>query len=184
MQSLHQQLGWYTRAQGLLAGLLAVLLIAFAVAVYRPITQRLADLDHQIAANRRQLDANQASAGQLNDVARRVDRLRLRLEHFDQRLPRRADPWLFIGDLTRLGQQASLRKVDVQPSLLNRRESFCEWPILLHFEGDFLNVYSFLRQIEEMPRLARVRKLEITQTDPKLGTVEVQMTINIYSIDG
>jgi hypothetical protein len=50
----------------------------------------------------------------------------------------------------------------------------------MNFEGDFQNVFSFIRQLEEMQRLTRVRSLTVKCKDGKLGHVDVSMAMNIY----
>ena len=48
------------------------------------------------------------------------------------------------------------------------------------FEGDFLNVFGFLRELEGMQRLTRVKTLSVRCKDPKTGQVDVSMAMNIY----
>jgi hypothetical protein len=48
------------------------------------------------------------------------------------------------------------------------------------FEGDFLNAFGFLRQLEEMQRLTRVKTLSVRCRDPRTGLVEVSLAMNIY----
>ena len=52
-------------------------------------------------------------------------------------------------------------------------------PIKLTFEGDFISIYSFLRNTEEMPRLTRVRDMKLSSRD-KTGQVKFELTMNIY----
>ena len=127
----------------MLAGLLSLLAIGFYVGAYRPIIGRLNDLSLQIDAKQRQLDADQAHADELPVVALRVDKLRMRLENFDKKLPRKDDQGQFYRDIDEAGQQAGLRKLSIQPSSQQKGELYVEWPILLHFEGEFPAVATF-----------------------------------------
>ena len=62
-----------------------------------------------------------------------------------------------------------------------RVEQVRELPIKLQFEGDFTNVYAFLRNVEEMPRMTRVRGMQIKARDRETsGHVQVQLAMNIY----
>ena len=65
-------------------------------------------------------------------------------------------------------------------------EQFAEWPISLKFEGDFMNVFSFLRKTEEMQRLTRLRGLRLKGLDHggKAGQVQVELSMNIYFSEG
>ena len=84
-------------------------------------------------------------------------------------------------------RSAALRKVTVTPSVIpTRSELFAEQPVSLKFEGDFLSVFSFLRQTEEMQRLTRVRELRLRSDDraARPGQVEVELSMNIYFSEG
>ncbi len=59
-------------------------------------------------------------------------------------------------------------------------ELYSEIPITMNFEGDFSSVFGFLREMEAMPRLTRVKSLNIRTKDPKLGIVDVNLAMNIY----
>jgi Tfp pilus assembly protein PilO len=66
-----------------------------------------------------------------------------------------------------------------------RSELFAEQPVSLKFEGDFLKVFSFLRQTEQMQRLTRVRELKIKNNrSNKPGQVEVELSMNINLTEG
>jgi Tfp pilus assembly protein PilO len=95
-------------------------------------------------------------------------------------LPKTAELGEFLRDLTPVSQQYAIRKLIHQPGTVKRLDLYGEIPITMNFEGDFQNVFSFLRQLEEMPRLTRVRNLTIKAKDGKLGQVDVNMAMNIY----
>ena len=46
--------------------------------------------------------------------------------------------------------------------------------------GDFANVFSFIRRLEEMQRLTRVKSLSVHCKDGRLGQVDVNLAMNIY----
>lgn len=184
MSKLKQQILWYQKAQWTMAGAMFLLTAAFYFAGYQPATRKLADLRNQIETQRNQLNTSQARARNLPIVALEVDKLRLRLERFDKKLPRQPEIDKFIKDVTQLNQQASLKKFGWQPGLPKRSSLFGELPISMNFEGDFVNVFNFLRQTEDMQRLTRVRNIQIKARDGKLGNVEVQLTMNIYFSEG
>lgn len=184
MRSLQTQAGMCARAQWLLAAALLLSGAGFYLFGYRPMSNQLRDLRMQSDAKQRQLGMDQSRANTLPAVKLEVDALQLRLERFDKKLPRNLDLGQFIKDLTQISQQASLRKLLVQPGGSRRADLYSERPILLSFEGDFLSAYSFLRETETMQRLTRVRNLSIKSRDVKLGQVEVQMALSIYSAEG
>ena len=185
MRSLQSQGDWCNRAQWVLGVSLAVLVMFFYVFTYRPNSQRLTDLHMNISNQRRDLNANKARVQILPEVIGAVEEMRMRLEKFDKKLPKQPDLGPFINDITELSHQASLRRVEVNPGVPQRSDSYAEWPISLKFEGDFINAFSFLRRAEAMQRLTRVKNLKVRSTDTgKSGNVQVELSMNIYFSEG
>lgn len=182
--NLEKRLARCGKTQWILGGATAALVLGFVLLSYYPQNSRLGRLYGKIVSSRQELSANQTRVTTLPAVALEVDRLRVSLEHFDRRLPRQPELADFLRNVNQLSQQASLRKMNVAQEAPHRLELFSEQPILMQFDGDFTQVWSFLQQIETLPRLTRVRSLHLKSVDSKLGTVEVQLALNIYFTDG
>jgi len=168
---------------GLVCGLVA-LAGGFYLLGYRPADHQLKQLTAQMQAKHQELQSSRHEAEKLPAVEMDVQNLKLRLERYDKKLPRQQELGQFIRDITQLSQQSTLRKLTVQPGVPKRHQLFNELPISLNFEGDFLAVFSFLKETEEMQRLTRVRAISVKCRDTKLGHVEVQLSMNIYFTEG
>jgi Tfp pilus assembly protein PilO len=181
MRSLQSQITWCARGQWVLAGVIVAMAVAFFALGFRPLTRRLDTLRGQITQRQREVVAGRAETKVLPDVAGEVQRLQARLERSHKSIPPQQELPQFIKDITQLSQQANLKKFSYKPGVPTRSDQVCELPIQLVFEGDFTNVYAFLRNAEEMPRLTRVRGMQIKAKDrEKGGHVQVQLAMNIY----
>ncbi len=187
MRTLQTQAEWCARAQWVLGVTLGVMVVGFYLLVYRPNTEKLDGLEMQIAAKRRDLTSNRTRVQILPDVLLAVNEMRNRLERFDKKLPKAPELHAFINSITEVSSQAGLRnKWTVEPGVPVRSDLYAEWPIALKFEGDFKNVFNFLRRAEEMQRLTRVKGLKVRQLDGagKSGQVQVELSMNIYFAEG
>src|SRR5436189_5053466 len=173
MRSIRSQIVWCARAQWTMTFLMVSLGGLFFIFGYRPAGQRLANLRAEIGVKSQRLDTNQYRAQNLTEVAREVDRLRFKLDKFNKRLPRTAELGEFIRDLTTASSNRAIRKLVHQPGTVRRQDVFGEVPITISFEGEFSNVFSFLRHLEEMQRLARIKSLQVHGKDGKLRQVDV-----------
>jgi Tfp pilus assembly protein PilO len=182
MWSLQSQLKWSVRAQWSLATAIVLTLAAFYGLAYRPQSRHLAALRQQITASQLELDANQTQTSILPRVQRDVANLRARLARY-KALPRQKELGPYIMDIAQLGQQASLKQWDWKPGDTSRNERCNEIPLRITFEGDFVNVYSFLKHAEDLQRLARVRSLNLKSKD-RQGQVKAQLVMNIYFAAG
>ncbi|HEY7088528.1 MAG TPA: type 4a pilus biogenesis protein PilO [Tepidisphaeraceae bacterium] len=180
MPTLQNQIKWSCRAQWTLATAIALLLGGFFLLGYRPQTQRLGTLREQIAQNQRDLSADRDQTKILPRVQSEVEVLRARLARY-KALPKQQELPQFLKDVFQLGQQASLKRFDLKPGVPVRDpdQRYNELPLRLTFDGDFVNVYSFLRHTEELQRLTRVRAMNVRGKD-RGGLVKVDVTMNIY----
>lgn len=179
MGKLQSQIRWCSRAQWSLAAVTLLLIAVFYFLSYRPQHQRQRELSLLIERQKRELREGKSHTSALPEVASEVERLRARLERSKKSIPKQQDLPQFIRDVSQLSQQASLKKPAFKPGTPARLDLVSELPIHMTFEGDFVNVYSFLRNLEEMPRLTRVRDMKLTSRD-RNGQIKVQMSMNIY----
>jgi Tfp pilus assembly protein PilO len=178
---LKDQMLLFTRAQWWMAlGLLALIGLV-GLLLTRPASIRLAAIGERIAAQQKELQTAQTRLAGMPVVESQTEQLRRSVEYFDKRMPRHEDLPQIIGDVTQISQRTSLGKLAWRPEVaLRRTEQFTELPLEFSFQGDFLNVFSFLSQLQDIPRLTRLRKLDIQARDGADGQVDVQLTMNIY----
>jgi Tfp pilus assembly protein PilO len=189
MRTLQTQAEWCARAQWILGLVLAVLVAGFYAVVYRPNSQKLADLQMQIDVKRRDLTSNRSRVQILPDVLLAVNEMQTRLERFDKKLPRQPELHAFINSITDVSNEVGVRTKEVAPGSPVRGDLYAEWPISLKLEGDFASVFSFLRRAEELQRLTRVKGLKVRGIEAgphagRNGQVQVELSMNIYYSEG
>ena len=183
MRTLQSQAGWCARAQWVLGVGMLVLLVAFYFLAYRPAATRLADTRTQIESKQQELELNRAKTNGRAEIEHKVNDMRRRLERFDKQLPRTMEWGQFMNDITLLKEQSGVSNWSIEPTGTRAEDAFVTVPVSLSFEGDFLGVFSFLRQMEQMQRLTRVRDLALTarrDANSGAGQVDVKLAMNIY----
>jgi Tfp pilus assembly protein PilO len=179
MSNLQNHVRWFIRIQWALGALMVVMLGVFLIVGYRPRIARLQQLDEQISQSQYELRESQAKTRILPAVAADVKHLRQQLDA-SKKLPPQQERPEFMKEVTRLGQLCSLRNLTFKEGMPVRSALFCELPVSLSFEGDFLDASNFIWHTEQMTRLSRIRNMTIKATDGALGEVAVQMSMNIY----
>jgi Tfp pilus assembly protein PilO len=180
MKSIQSQTAWCVRAQWTLTIVAVCLVAIFFVFAFRPTNQRRNALRDEIATKVGLLETNQARAQGLNTLALEVDHLRIKLERFNKILPKTPGLGEFINDTAQISNQYAIKKLMHLPGMTRRVDLYGEIPIVMSFEGESSNVFSFVRQLEEMQRLTRVKSLSVRCKDGKLGQVDVTLAMNIY----
>ena len=181
MVSLKNQILWCLRAQLSLGGLLLAIGTSFYFAGYRPTTNRIAALDADIHNMQREVAENSALSQILDSVVKEVKNLRLKLDG-SKKLPKEVDVAAFVTDILRISQATQLRKPDYHPDEAGpkRGELFSIYQIRLQLQGNFTNVFSFIRQAEALPRLSRVRSINIKADEKAPGKVIVNLGMDLY----
>lgn len=189
---LQEKTAYYTRTQWLLGGGLIAFVILFYFFTFDPTRAQAELLQQRLNETQGELDVARDRASDLPRIAAENDALTLRLSQ-SKRLARRNELAEFLRDITRLGTQYSLRNFTYQYGEPRRGDSFSQLPIVVEFEGDMLGVYQFLGDVEELPRLTRLRSLAVhitpapvaqnadgKSTSPAAGYVSVQMALHTY----
>ena len=186
MRTLESQIGWCAKVQWVLAGAMVLLVGGFYLLSYRPKSVHRAELQGQIVVKERELATNQARTQIKPIVERKVALSKAKVDRFDKRLPRQAEFGQFIKDITHLSQRSALRRWSTKTDTPKRSDDklLVELPINLNFEGDFQGVFAFLRQMEQMPRLTRIRDLSVKAKPGAAGDVEVHVSLAIYFSEG
>lgn len=179
MIRLSQQAQWINRCQKLLGLFSGLGLVVFYFMIYRPGTSRIDQIRQEIASTEAQIRQNQQAAQDLDVIKRDVQRLKEQLARSRQ-LPREQDLAGFLRQITGLAQQTGLQKFRCEPANVKRLELCQEMPISLKFTGGFMDVASFLRQTEEIPRMMRTRGLNLKSRDGKSGLVEAELMVSIF----
>lgn len=179
MLSLQGQVSFFVRAQRAMVVAMIALAGAFYSFSYRPQTRQQAALKKQIDNVRQELRSAQAQTTMLPNVEADVERLQVRLQKFKS-LSKRGEQGQFVKEMSQLSQLAGLKK---EPLLISKTllkgDKVWEDPNELTLEGDFSNVFSFLRHTENLQRLTRVSKMNMKSPD-RQGQVKVQLTMSIY----
>ncbi len=183
MSRLDTQVKTCSRLQWGMGAALALCIVAFVLLYWRPGLKKQDKLREEISRRELELNANRDVNTRLQVVTDNVQQLRLRLDRFDRQLPHREELGQFVKEITTLSQQTSLRRLNNQPGDVRHHELFAERPITLSFEGNFADVFTFLRQAEEMKRLTRVRSLNLRSLDAQQGLVDVQVVLSIYFLE-
>lgn len=179
MIPLNQQSEWIRRCHIVLGVSSGVCLLLFYFLIYRPMTHRLAEIRREVASAELQIGKNEDAARDLDNIKRDVQLLREQIAR-SRKLPGDQDLSGFLREISGLAQGASLEKFRCEPASTRKLALCSEMPITLKFSGPFMEVSSFLRQTEEMPRMMRTRALSLKSKDGKSGMVDAELSVSIF----
>jgi type IV pilus assembly protein PilO len=144
-------------------------------------------LKRQANADRVTLAEREGQLVSLQQVTERIDcmqseivRLKDALEFFEHRLPQKREIDVILSEVWRIAESKSLVQRSVRTTAPETAARYSSQPISLSLSGSFEGFYEFLLGLERLPRLTKVRQLQISKVPAEDGTVLADLLMDIY----
>jgi len=161
------------------AAVVATVVVTVVVAVL-PINRSRAEDLAVIRERREELVKLQQVTRKINDLKSEIDRLEKSLKTFEGRLPedRKCDE--VLGEVWKIAAANALTQRSVRTSPAESTARYNFQPVSLSFEGKFSSFYQFLIGLEQMPRITKVRQMQIAKTPRTEGEVQADLLVDIF----
>ncbi|MFW6133273.1 MAG: type 4a pilus biogenesis protein PilO [Planctomycetota bacterium] len=173
---------YMTKDTAVMLGILAVLIICAVVFVYVPQHRKVQAARADIAAARNDLQQNARLASVVPMMIRRVEQMRrLYDKDWEKKLPAQTNLGQFVRQISHFRDVEGLSGSLIEPGSPEQTNLYNALPITMRVRGRFEALGRFLRRLEEMDRLVRIREMSITtESDETPVEVEVMMQMSIY----
>jgi Tfp pilus assembly protein PilO len=134
----------------------------------------------EMRAMNRAISTALASTSGLEDVKRRVEQEQQATAFFGSRLAKATDLPTAVNELVQIATANSLQAGEVQ---ILRGQSFPgvdARPVHLQLTGNFNGIYSFLLQLEGVPRIMRVSHLNLSESGDRDDQISADLTLTMY----
>lgn len=165
----------------IIVGILAVITITYFAVVYRTQSAAAEDVRTRTAEAKRCLKTDAAQASRVPPLLREIEQMRQRYDEkdWDRRLPERKELAGFLREIASGLSREKLTNQFIQPGNPHQGPLYNCLPITMKFEGDFLALARFLKQVDEMTRLMRIERLAIA-SDEDSEHLAIELGMNIY----
>jgi type IV pilus assembly protein PilO len=116
----------------------------------------------------------------IDDLGRKIDELQKAINFFEGKLPQEKEVDKILKEVWQMAEANSLQTRTVKPSKSERGASYSEQPIEMSLAGDFNGFYSFLLQLEKLPRITRLTKMNLQKMNDHDGAMTAQLTLSIF----
>ena len=126
-------------------------------------------------------DLNEARS-RYPDFKAEIGRLEEAMAKFDEQLPSQRETEVIVREISEIAAANSLAIDFIKPDRPTQRPEFSELPIQLEVNGDFGAYYRFMRQVEDLPRINRMPRIELSRVrdEARPGAVSVKLTLSIF----
>lgn len=159
----------------IMAGILAVAFLYF-----RKTDVGRQTLVAEVAKDQNELtNLHRATAG-IADLGKKINDLQKAIDFFQSRLPQQREIDKILKKVWQIAEANNLQTKTIRTLKSERYASFSEQPIQLSLSGDFNGFYSFLLQLEKLPRLTRITEMRLEKINGQEGQMTAQMKLSIF----
>jgi Tfp pilus assembly protein PilO len=124
-------------------------------------------------------EMDRASAS-VQDVDNKIRDLQKAIDYFESRLPQAKEMDKVLAEVWQLTESNGLRTQTVKTPPSQRMSGFREQTVELNLAGEFTGFYEFMLKLEQLPRLTRVSRMNLTKITDKDGEMQAALTMSIF----
>lgn len=159
---------------------MAGLLASSYFPVFEKANGRRAALLADIDAKERTLSELQRSTTGIGEVQGKIVDLQQAVTVFESRLPQAREMDKILKEIWQIAEANSLQTRTMEPQRSRRTANYSEQPIELSLSGNFNGFYAFLLQLERLPWLTRVTKMDLQRSNDHDGEMQANIALSIF----
>jgi len=162
-----------------------VLLLGVSAAGYqymvKPANQKLAEARQHVDAKRAKLAEFEEATIKAEDLNKQLGQLEEAVRFFESKLPPTSEVHKVLEQVTVIVQKQGLEPKTIRT--LARKEDnsgYVEQPLKMEVVGNFNAFYSFLLEIEKLPRIMKIRELKLEKNKNGDGEIAADFIVSIF----
>jgi type IV pilus assembly protein PilO len=161
-----------------------LLLVGVAVVSYqymiKPANARLAESKERVSAKLGQLAKFQEASTAADDLTKQLDQLKEAMEFFESKLPPKSQIHEVLEQVTVIAQRQGLKPKTIRTLQKKDNSGYIEQPLKMELEGNFDSFYCFLLELEKLPRIMKIRELELSKRNESNGVITADFIVSIF----
>ena len=152
--------------------------------VFRPANEHVSKQTAEIETKEAKLVNLQKAMVGIKDLNEEVARLKEAVLFFESKLPPRHEIHNVLKQVTQIAEQHSLETKLFETLRSKPFAAYSEQPIQMKLEGDFAAFYQFLLDVEKMPRITKIKDMQLERDKDEYGQMQAMLTLSIFFDNG
>jgi type IV pilus assembly protein PilO len=161
-----------------------VLLVGVAVVGYRymirPANQNLAEAKQRVEAKLAKLAEFEQATLKAKDLTKQLEQLEEAIRFFESKLPPTSEIHKVLEQVTVIAQKQGLKPKTIRTLSQKDNSGYVEQPLKMELEGVFTSFYSFLLELEKLPRIMKLRELKLDKQGQTEGQIGADFIVSIF----
>jgi type IV pilus assembly protein PilO len=146
----------------------------------RPANKHLAEATERVERKLTKLDEFEKAVAAAEDLTRQLEQLQEAIEFFESQLPPKSQIHKVLEQVTVIAQKQGLQPKTIRTLKKKDNSGYIEQPLRMGLTGNFNSFYSFLLELETLPRIMKIRELKLDKQANDEGTVRVDAVVSIF----
>lgn len=146
----------------------------------QPANKGLEASKQRLQANMVRLTEFEKATSAAQSLSRQLEQLEEAVYFFEQKLPPTSEIAKVLEQVTIIAQKQGLKPKQIKT--LNRKQNsgYVEQPLKMTLQGNFTAFYSFLLEMEKLPRIMKVRMLDVDKMKDLDGDITADCIVSIF----
>lgn len=114
------------------------------------------------------------------DLNKQLGQLQEAIDFFESKLPPKSEVHKVLERVTIIAQKRGLKPKTIRTLARKNNSGYIEQPLQMELLGDFNSFYSFLLELEKLPRIMKIRELKLKRQGKREGQIAANFVISIF----
>jgi len=146
----------------------------------RPANKHLAEATERVERKFSKLNEFEKAVAAAEDLTKQLEQLQEAIEFFESQLPPKSQIHKVLKQVNIIAQKQGLQPKTIRTLKKKDNSGYIEQPLRIGLTGNFNSFYSFLLELEKLPRIMKIRELKLDKQANDEGTVRVDAVVSIF----
>ena len=149
----------------------------------KPANNHLAEQQKRVQTKLTKLAEFEKATAQVKNLAAQIEKLEEAIKFFESRLPPTSEIDKVLQDITVIGEKQGLKSKRILTLKNKNNSGYVEQPLKMEPEGNFNSFYSFLLELEKLPRIMKISELNLSKQQKAEGEIKTDFIVSIFFQD-
>jgi len=164
-----------------------ILLVGTAFIAYqymiKPANKYLAESKERVQAKMTKLSEFEKATVAANNLNKQLEELQQAIKFFESKLPPTSEIAEVLQQVTTIVQKQGLAPKTIRTLQRKNNSGYVEQPLKMQLVGNFNSFYSFMLELEKLPRIMKIRELELDKQKDHEGQISADFIVSIFFQD-
>ena len=161
-----------------------VMLVGITYVAYqfmiKPANANLATQKKQLDAKLAKLEEFERATAKAENLNEQIEKLEEAVSFFESKLPPKSQIYNVLEQVTLIAQEKGLKPKTIRTMKEKNNSGYIEQPLKMELVGNFGSFYSFLLELEKLPRIMKIRDLNLKGKTTNDSEISADFVLSIF----